>query len=214
MSAALDRFMHISPVVPVVMIEDVDHAVPLARTLVEGGVAVIEVTLRSDAALASIAAIARDVPTITLAVGTVLNAQQLQSAKDAGATLAISPGIDRDLIEAAARIGMPLLPGVASASELMLGLNAGLTRFKLFPATAINGLELAKAFAGPFPQARFCPTGGISLEAAPSYLAQPNILCIGASWVASGADIRGARWDSIRANARSASMLGKTQPQP
>lgn len=207
MSSALDRFMQISPVVPVVVIEDVQHAVPLARTLVEGGVAVIEVTLRSAAALASIAAIARDVPEITLAVGTVLNALQLQSARDAGATLAISPGIDRELIEASVRMQIPLLPGIATASELMLGLNAGLTRFKLFPATAINGLELAKAFAGPFAQARFCPTGGISLEAAPSYLAQPNILCIGASWLASAADIRAARWDSIRSNARKARAL-------
>jgi 2-dehydro-3-deoxyphosphogluconate aldolase/(4S)-4-hydroxy-2-oxoglutarate aldolase len=209
MSTALDRFMQISPVVPVVVIEDVAHAVTLARTLVEGGVAVIEVTLRSDAALASIATIAREVPEITLAVGTVLNPQQLQSAKDAGATLAISPGIDRELIDASARMQIPLLPGIASASELMLGLNAGLTRFKLFPATAINGLELAKAFAGPFPQARFCPTGGISLEAAPSYLAQTNILCIGASWLASAADIRAARWDSIRANAQRARNLRK-----
>ncbi len=207
MSAALDRFMQISPVVPVVVIDDVQHAVPLARTLLESGVAVIEVTLRSDAALASIAAIAREVPAITLAVGTVLNAQQLQSARDAGATLAISPGIDRELIDAAARLGIPLLPGIATASELMLGLNAGLTRFKLFPATAINGLELAKGFSGPFPQARFCPTGGISLEAAPLYLAQPNILCIGASWLASSADIRAARWDSIRSNAAKAINL-------
>lgn len=209
MSSALDRFMQISPVVPVVVIEDLRQAVPLARTLVEGGVAVIEVTLRSDQALASIAAIAREVPEITLAVGTVLNAQQLQSAKDAGATLAISPGIDRDLVDASVRMQIPLLPGIATASELMLGLNAGLTRFKLFPATAINGLELAKAFAGPFPQARFCPTGGISLEAAPSYLAQPNILCIGASWLASAADIRAAHWDKIRGNAQRALALAR-----
>ncbi len=201
MTAALDRFMQISPVVPVVVIDDVRHAEPLARALIEGGVAVIEVTLRSDAALASITAIARAVPEITLAVGTVLNAQQLQSAFDAGAKLAISPGIDRDLIDASDRIGIPLLPGIATASELMLGLNNGLSRFKLFPATAINGLELAKAFAGPFPQARFCPTGGISFEAAPSYLAQPNIRCIGASWLAATADIRAERWDQIRSNA-------------
>jgi 2-dehydro-3-deoxyphosphogluconate aldolase/(4S)-4-hydroxy-2-oxoglutarate aldolase len=201
MSAALDRFMQISPVVPVVVIDDPRRAVPLARALIDGGVAVIEVTLRSDAALASIAAIARDVPAITLAVGTVLNAAQLQSAKDAGATLAISPGISSELIDAAARIGVPLLPGIATASELMLGLNAGLTRFKLFPASAINGLELARALAGPFPQARFCPTGGISLDAAPGYLAQPNIGCIGASWLASAADIAAERWETVRANA-------------
>lgn len=207
MTTALDRFMQISPVVPVVVIDDVEQAVPLARALVEGGVAVIEVTLRSDAALAGIAAIARAVPAITLAVGTVLNAQQLQSAHSAGATLAISPGIDRDLIDASDRIGIPLLPGIATASELMLGLNNGLSRFKMFPASAINGLELAKAFAGPFPQARFCPTGGITLEAAPSYLAQPNILCIGASWLASSADIRAARWDVIRSNAQKARSL-------
>lgn len=207
MNEVIERFMRAAPVVPVVVIEDVAQAVPLARALIAGGVGVIEVTLRSAAALASIEAIARAVPEITLAVGTVLDAAQLQASRDAGATLAISPGIDRDLIEASKRIGMPLLPGIASASELMLGLNAGLTRFKLFPATAINGLELAKAFAGPFPDARFCPTGGISLEAAPAYLAQSNILCIGASWLASAADIRAGRWDSIRDYARKSVAL-------
>jgi len=207
MSRALDGFMLSAPVVPVVVIEDERHAVMLARTLIEGGIGVIEVTLRSAAALASIEAIARAVPAITLAVGTVINAAQLQAARDAGAAVAISPGIDPDLIDASVRIGMPLLPGVASASELMLGLNAGLSRFKLFPATAINGLELAKAFAGPFPDARFCPTGGISFDAAATYLAQPNILCVGASWIAPATDIRAERWEQIRKNALKAASL-------
>ena len=207
MNNLLDQFMQRSPVVPVVVIDDVKHAVPLARTLVAAGIGVIEVTLRSDSALAGINAIAREVPEIMLAVGTVLNPKQLRAAKDAGAQLAISPGIDPALIDASKQLELPFLPGIATAAELMLGMNAGLTRFKLFPASAINGLELAKAFAGPFPNALFCPTGGITLEAAPAYLAQANIACVGASWLASAADIRAARWDAISAMAAKALAL-------
>lgn len=207
MNNLLEQFMRRSPVVPVVVIDDAAHAVPLARTLVAAGIGVIEVTLRSDAALAAINAIARDVPEIMLAVGTVLNPKQLRAAKDAGAQLAISPGIDPALIDASKQLELPLLPGIATAAELMLGMNAGLTRFKLFPASAINGLELAKAFAGPFANALFCPTGGITLEAAPAYLAQANVACVGASWLASAADIRAARWDAISAMAVKALAL-------
>lgn len=207
MSDAVGAFMRSAAVVPVVVIEDVRHALPLARALLAGGVNVIEITLRSDAALACIEAIAREVPDIQLAVGTVLNPAQLRAARDAGARLAISPGIDHALIDAAAQLDIPLLPGICTASELMLGLNAGLSHFKLFPASAVNALELAKAYAGPFPQARFCPTGGISLEAAPGYLSQPNILCIGASWLASASAIRGERWDEISAVARQSTQL-------
>lgn len=207
MNNLIDQFMQRSPVVPVVVIDDVAHAVPLARTLVAAGIGVIEVTLRSDAALAAINAIAREVPEILLAVGTVLNPKQLRAAKDAGAQLAISPGIDPALIDASKQLELPFLPGIATAAELMLGMNAGLTRFKLFPASAINGLELAKAFAGPFANALFCPTGGITLEAAPAYLAQANVACVGASWLASAADIGGARWDAISAMAAKALAL-------
>lgn len=207
MSDAVGAFMRSAAVVPVVVIENVRHAVPLANALLAGGVNVIEITLRSAAALACIEAIARDVPDIQLAVGTVLNPTQLRAARDAGARLAISPGIDSALINAAVELDIPLLPGICTASELMLGLNAGLSHFKLFPASAVNALELAKAYAGPFAQARFCPTGGISIEAAPAYLAQSNILCIGASWLASASAIRAEHWDEISKIARQSTQL-------
>jgi 2-dehydro-3-deoxyphosphogluconate aldolase / (4S)-4-hydroxy-2-oxoglutarate aldolase len=207
MQQRLEKFMRASPVVPVVVIDDAAHAVPLANALLEGGVSVIEITLRSEAALKSIEAIARAVPQIRLSAGTVLNAHQLKDAQQAGAKVAISPGITEALLHAAQHYSMALLPGVASASEIMLGLDAELTQFKLFPATAVNALELAKAFAGPFPQVRFCPTGGIDFESVPKFLAQPNIECVGASWLASREDIRNQDWKKITETAKRVMQL-------
>jgi 2-dehydro-3-deoxyphosphogluconate aldolase / (4S)-4-hydroxy-2-oxoglutarate aldolase len=207
MKKIIDDFMRASPVIPVVVIDNVDHAVPLANALLEGGISVIEITLRSDAALKSIERIAREAPQIHIAVGTVTNAEQLQAAASAGARIAISPGLTEKLLVSAQTIKLPLLPGIASASELMLGMEAGLHQFKLFPASVINGIELAKALYGPFPEARFCPTGGISLESAPSYLAVPNILCVGVSSIASREDIQHQHWQAITEKARKASKL-------
>ena len=207
MKKIIDDFMCASPVVPVVVIDNVDHAVPLANALLEGGITVIEITLRSDAALKSIERIARDVPQIQIAVGTVTTPEHLQAAATAGARIAISPGLTEKLLEAAKTIKLPLLPGIASASELMLGLEAGLHQFKLFPASVINGIELAKALYGPFPEARFCPTGGINLDTAPNYLAVPNILCVGVSSIASREDIQNQQWQAITEKARNAVKL-------
>jgi 2-dehydro-3-deoxyphosphogluconate aldolase / (4S)-4-hydroxy-2-oxoglutarate aldolase len=207
MNPSIDAFLRSSPVVPVVVIDDVEHAVPLARALLSGGIHVIEVTLRSDAALKSIERIARDVPEIHIAVGTITTPEQLKASADAGAKIAISPGLTDRLLTAAQGSSIPLLPGVASPSDLMRGIEMGLSQFKLFPASVINGIELAKAFSGPFPDTRFCPTGGISLEAAPNYLAVSNILCVGASWVASRDDIHKQDWQAIREKARKASKL-------
>ncbi len=207
MKKIIDDFMRATPVVPVVVIDNVDHAVPLANALLEGGISVIEITLRSDAALKSIERIARDVPKIQIAVGTVTNAEQLQAAASAGARIAISPGLTEKLLAAAKTIKLPLLPGIASASELMIGMEAGLHQFKLFPATVINGIELAKALYGPFPEARFCPTGGISLETAANYLAVPNILCVGVSSIASREDIQNQQWQAITGKACKAAKL-------
>lgn len=207
MKQIIDSFLRTSPVIPVVVIDNPDHAVPLANALMEGGIGVIEVTLRSEAALKSIERIAREVPDIQIAVGTVTNAEQLKAAANAGARVAISPGLTENLLKAARELLVPLLPGIASASDLMLGMEAGLHQFKLFPASVINGIELAKALYGPFPEARFCPTGGISLATAPNYLAVPNILCVGASWVASREDIQNQRWEQIRKNAAEAAKL-------
>ena len=207
MKKIIDDFMRASPVIPVVVIDDPDHAVALANALLEGGISVIEITLRSHAALKCIERIARDVPQIQIAVGTVTNAEQLQTAATAGARIAISPGLTEKLLDAAKTIKLPLLPGIASASELMLGLEAGLHQFKLFPASVINGIELAKALFGPFPEARFCPTGGISLETASNYLAVPNILCVGVSSIASREDIQNKHWQAITEKARTAAKL-------
>jgi 2-dehydro-3-deoxyphosphogluconate aldolase / (4S)-4-hydroxy-2-oxoglutarate aldolase len=207
MTSLIENFLTSSPVVPVVVIDNVEHAVPLAQALLEGGVGVIEITLRSDAALKSIERIAHEVPAMNIAVGTVTSPVHLQMAKDAGAKIAISPGLTERLLSAAQNIQMPLLPGVASASELMQGMEAGLYQFKLFPATVVNGIELAKALSGPFPTVRFCPTGGISLETAPHYLAVPNILCVGVSSVASREDIQKQQWQAITEKARKAAKL-------
>ena len=200
MSDALTRFFR-NPVIPVVVIDDADRAVPLAEALLAGGISAIEITLRTKQALAAMEAIAKDVPDMLLTAGTALNAAHLQQVKDAGASLAVSPGISVELLEASKALGLTLLPGIATASELMLGLHHGLTHFKLFPASAINGIGLAKAFAGPFPEARFCCTGGISEADLPLYLNEPNIPGVGVSWLASRPAIAAGRWDEIRAAA-------------
>ena len=197
MSVALSRFFS-NPVIPVVVIDDARQAVPLAETLLAGGINAIEITLRTEQALAAMAAIAKHVPDMLLTAGTALNAGHLQQVKDAGASLVVSPGISVELLDAAKVLGLTLLPGIASASELMLGLNHGLSHFKLFPASAINGIGLAKALAGPFPEARFCCTGGITEADLPLYLNEPNIPSVGVSWLASRQAIAAGRWDEIR----------------
>jgi len=207
MSDAIARLLAASPVIPVVVIDDADDAVPLARALIAGGVNVIEITLRSEAALACIARIACDVPDMVLAAGTVTTASQLHAAHDAGASAVISPGLTDGLLAAAGDAGIPLLPGIASASELMRGMDAGLHRFKLFPASAIGGIDLLQGLAGPFPDARFCPTGGITVDSAPAYLAVRNVVCVGAGWVATRDDIRAKRWEAITRQARLAAGM-------
>lgn len=200
MNAVTTRFFR-NRVIPVVVIDDAAHAVPLAEALLAGGIDAIEITLRTQHALQAMEAIARQVPDMLLTAGTVLDRAQLQQVKDAGAALAVSPGISVDLLDGARALDLALVPGVATASELMLGLNHGLSHFKLFPASAINGIALAKAFAGPFPEARFCCTGGIGEADVASYLAEPNIPSVGVSWLASRPAIAAGRWDEIRAAA-------------
>lgn len=200
MNAATARFFR-NRVIPVVVIDNAAHAVPLAEALLAGGIDAIEITLRTPHALQAMEAIARQVPDMLLTAGTVLDGAQLQQVKDAGAALAVSPGISVDLLDGARALDLALVPGVATASELMLGLNHGLSHFKLFPASAINGIALAKAFAGPFPEARFCCTGGIGEAEVPAYLAEGNIPSVGVSWLASRPAIAAGRWDEIRAAA-------------
>ncbi|WP_047683939.1 MULTISPECIES: bifunctional 4-hydroxy-2-oxoglutarate aldolase/2-dehydro-3-deoxy-phosphogluconate aldolase [Xenorhabdus] len=174
------------PVVPVIVINEIEHAVPLAKALVAGGIRVLEVTLRTECALAAIPLIAREVPEAIIGAGTVINPKQLAAVTEAGAQFAISPGLTDELLKAASTGSIPLIPGISTVSELMLGMSYGLNCFKFFPAEANGGVKALKAIADPFPQVRFCPTGGISPENYRDYLALGSVLCIGGSWLVPG----------------------------
>ncbi|XCN74749.1 MAG: bifunctional 4-hydroxy-2-oxoglutarate aldolase/2-dehydro-3-deoxy-phosphogluconate aldolase [Candidatus Electrothrix aestuarii] len=192
------------PVIPVIVINDSDHAVPLAQALVTGGIRVLEITLRSDAALEAIRRIRSNVPEALVGAGTVLSGQDLQAVAEAGGYFAISPGLTPSLLSAAEQMSIPLIPGVASASELMMALEAGLTELKFFPAQAAGGVEMLKSFAGPFPQVRFCPTGGITPENYREYLALKNVACVGGSWLVPAEKIAQGDWGALTQLAREA----------
>jgi 2-dehydro-3-deoxyphosphogluconate aldolase/(4S)-4-hydroxy-2-oxoglutarate aldolase len=178
-----EQILTAGPVVPVIVIKKLEHAVPLAKALVAGGVRVLEVTLRTECALAAIKAIADEVPDAIIGAGTVVNAEQLAQVTAAGAQFAISPGLTQSLLQAANAGSIPLIPGISSVSELMLGMDAGLREFKFFPAEANGGVKALQAISGPFPQIRFCPTGGITPANYRQYLALKSVLCIGGSWL-------------------------------
>lgn len=178
----IDAIMRTAPVIPVIVIEDEAHAVPLAEALVAGGLRVLEVTLRTPAALGAIRAM-KQVPGAIVGAGTVTNPRDLDAALEAGSEFIVSPGLTEPLGKAAIAAGVPFLPGIANAGDIMRGLDLGLDRFKFFPAMAAGGLPALKALAAPFGQVRFCPTGGISLENAAEWLAFDPVLCVGGSWV-------------------------------
>jgi 2-dehydro-3-deoxyphosphogluconate aldolase/(4S)-4-hydroxy-2-oxoglutarate aldolase len=178
----IDAIMRTAPVIPVIVIDDVDHAVPLAEALVAGGLRVLEVTLRTPAALSAIRAM-KQVPGAIVGAGTVTNPRELEAALEAGSEFIVSPGLTEPLGKAAVASGVPFLPGIANAGDIMRGLDLGLDRFKFFPAMAAGGLPALKALAAPFGQCRFCPTGGISLDNAAEWLAFDPVLCVGGSWV-------------------------------
>ncbi|MGP9437735.1 bifunctional 4-hydroxy-2-oxoglutarate aldolase/2-dehydro-3-deoxy-phosphogluconate aldolase [Ewingella sp. AOP8-B2-18] len=178
-----EQILTTGPVVPVIVINKLEHAVPLAKALVAGGVRVLEVTLRTACAVDAIKAIAKEVPDAIIGAGTVLNPEQLAEVTAAGAQFAISPGLTEPLLKAANAGPIPLIPGISTVSELMLGLDAGLREFKFFPAEANGGVKALQAIAGPFPQVRFCPTGGITPNNYRDYLALKSVLCIGGSWL-------------------------------
>ncbi len=188
-------------VVPVITIHRLADAVPLASALVAGGVRLLEITLRTEAGLASAEAIIRAVPEAVVGIGTVLTPDDLRRAVDAGALFALSPGATPALLDAAAACPIPFLPGIATASELMECLSRGLTTVKFFPAVPAGGLPALRALAGPFPQARFCPTGGIGEDNAAEWLADPGVVAVGGSWLTPSAEIADRRWDAIRARA-------------
>lgn len=199
----IDEIMRTAPVIPVLVIEDAAHARPIAEALVKGGLRVLEVTLRTAAALDVIAEMAK-VDGAIVGAGTVLNEAQLDAAIEAGSQFIVSPGLTEPLGRAAVQSGVPFLPGTANAGDIMRGLDLGLERFKFFPATASGGLPALKSLAAVFGNVRFCPTGGITLETAPQWLAEPAIACVGGSWIVP----KGAPDVAlIEANARAAAAL-------
>ena len=195
------------PVIPVIVLQRVQDAVPLAEALLAGGVKVLEVTLRTAVALQSIEAIARALPEAVVGAGTVRNALDAQAALDAGSRFAVSPGYTSALGDACRRIGLPLLPGVATASEVMAASADGLGFLKFFPAQQAGGLAMLKALGGPFPDIVFCPTGGITLETAPQFLALPNVKVCGGSWLTPADAVAAADWARITRLAREAQAL-------
>ncbi|MGL4475095.1 MAG: bifunctional 4-hydroxy-2-oxoglutarate aldolase/2-dehydro-3-deoxy-phosphogluconate aldolase [Shewanella sp.] len=186
-----------SPIVPVMVINKIEHAVPLAKALVAGGISVLEVTLRTPCALEAIRKIAEEVPEALVGAGTILTELQLQQAVDAGSQFVITPGATPALLKAAMAGTVPLIPGVASISEVMAGMDLGYTHFKFFPAEASGGVNALKAFAGPLADIRFCPTGGITPNSYRDYLALANVDCIGGSWIAPTDAMDAGDWQRI-----------------
>jgi len=194
-------------VVPVLVIEAPQHAPALARALCAGGLTVLEVTLRTPGALAALEAMRTAVPEALVGAGTLTSREDFARARDAGAQFAVTPGLTARLAQAADDTGMPLLPGVMSASEILAAREAGYDFLKFFPAEQAGGVALLQAFRGPFADVRFCPTGGITRESAPRYLQLDNVVCIGGSWVAPGERVRRGDWAGIEQLAREAAAL-------
>jgi 2-dehydro-3-deoxyphosphogluconate aldolase/(4S)-4-hydroxy-2-oxoglutarate aldolase len=212
MTADQERFAALlksAVVIPVLTIERLEDAVPLARALVAGGVRVLEVTLRTSVAIEAARAIMAEVPEAVVGIGTILNADDLARAKALGASFGISPGATPDLLKAAAASGLPFAPGVATASEVMQALAHGFNLLKFFPGEQSGGIKALRALAGPFPDVRFCPTGGIGEANAAAWLAEPNVVAVGGSWLCPPADIRSGNWAGITAMCELAMKLLK-----
>lgn len=205
--SGLAAILAVAPVVPVVIVETIEDAVPLARALVQGGLPVIEVTLRTPIALDAVRAIAAEVEDAIVGVGTVLDPAQLAASERAGARFAVSPGHTPRLLDAAAQSNLPLLPGIATASEAIALIERGYAFAKFFPAEPAGGHAYLSALASPLPQLRFCPTGGITPESAPRYLALPNVACVGGSWMLPRQRIAAKDWAAITTASRVAAAL-------
>lgn len=203
----MTSLLDISPVLPVVVVDDVATAVPLARALSDGGVPVVEVTLRSDAALDAIRAIVAEVPGIRVGAGTVCSAEQVKLAGEAGAQFLVSPGATDRLLDALQGSELPFLAGTATPSDMLRLLERGIIEAKLFPATAVGGAALLRAVAGPLPQLRFCPTGGITFNTAREYLSLPNVGCVGGTWLAPKSLVGSGDWAAISRLAAEAAAL-------
>ncbi|WP_067515906.1 bifunctional 4-hydroxy-2-oxoglutarate aldolase/2-dehydro-3-deoxy-phosphogluconate aldolase [Endozoicomonas ascidiicola] len=201
---SLDVLLQAKPVMPVMVIDHIDQATPLASALHKGGINVFEITLRSECALDAITLIKKELPNCLVGAGTVLNPEQLKQAIEAGSDFALSPGLTAGLLEFAGKTEMPFIPGVASPGDVMLALSYGINAMKLFPATQLGGEGMLKALYGPFPEVMFCPTGGISADNYRSFLSLPNVACVGASWIAPAALAREEKWDEITFLAKAA----------
>ena len=201
------ELLELSPVMPVVVLNDVEHAVPVAQALLRGGIRIIEVTLRTPAALASIERIAASVPDLVVGAGTVTAPGHAKQALDAGARFIVTPGATDGLLDAVAATGLPFLPGVSTVSEAMRAAERGCTVLKFFPAEAAGGAAYLKSIFGPLPGLRFCPTGGITVESAPSYLALPNVGCVGGSWLTPSDALATGDWSRVETLAAAAATL-------
>ena len=203
--------MQDAPVIPVIVLHDPAHAVPMARALVAGGIRMLEVTLRTAQALACIEAIAREVPEAVVGAGTVRSRADAQAAAMAGARFAVSPGYTPALGQACRDVGLALLPGVATGSEIMMAREDGWTELKFFPALQAGGVALLKAWSGPFFDVQFCPTGGVTLQNAPDFLALPNVVCVGGSWLVPADALVQGDWTRIAELARATRNLNKNR---
>lgn len=201
--------MRDAPVIPVIVLNEVAHAVPMARALVAGGIRMLEVTLRTPVALACMEAIAREVPEAVVGAGTVRSAADAHAAARAGARFAVSPGYTARVGQACRDVGLPLLPGVATGSEIMAAAEDGYTDLKFFPALQAGGAAMLKAWAGPFFDVRFCPTGGVSAQNAADFLALPNVACVGGSWLVPGDALAAGDWARVERLARAAKSLSR-----
>jgi len=197
MSKTIKEIMNSSPIVPVMVINNVEHAVPLAKALVKGGITTLEITLRTEAALESITRIKAEVPEATVGAGTIINIETLNKAIAAGAEFIVSPGTTDAMIDAAIATGVPLLPGVANPSEAMRLLEKGITEMKFFPAEAAGGIPMLKSIGAPIPQITFCPTGGVSQKNVKDYYNLPNVACVGGSWMCAANLVDAENWDEI-----------------
>ncbi len=207
MTLTVEQVMTAAPVVPVMVIDKLEHAVPLAKALTSGGLKALEITLRTPVALDAIQAIKEAMPEAMVGAGTIVNEKDLEAALAAGATFLVSPGTTPTLADAAAQCGVPMLPGVSTPSEAMVLLEKGFTHLKFFPAEAAGGVPMLKSIGGPLPQLTFCPTGGINPDNAMSYLSLPNVACVGGSWMAPNDLVNAEAWDEIEALAKTAAAL-------
>lgn len=205
---SIEKIMKSSPVIPVIVIENLADAVPLANALVKGGLRVLEVTLRTEFGLAAITEIRRAIPDAIVGAGTVISSDDLGNAVAAGSQFLVSPGSTDKLIEAALAQSVPILPGVATPSEAMNLLARGISHMKFFPAQAAGGIAMLKSINGPLPQIKFCPTGGISSETASDFLALENVYCVGGSWMLDKLDIERKDWAAIERKSKAASQIG------